>query len=473
MAKADVGLIGLAVMGQNLALNMASKGYTVAVWNRTAQRTERFVADKPHERIRPAYTLRDLVDLLDRPRRIMLMVQAGSAVDAILAELIPLLAPNDVVLDGGNSHFCDTIRRDAMLRGHGVHFIGAGISGGEEGALKGPSIMPGGDRTAWEIVSGLLTDIAAKVDDEPCCTYLGTDGAGHFVKMVHNGIEYANMQLIAEIYMLMKELLGLSASQMREVFQEWNRGELRSYLVEITAGILGVIDEHTGCPLIEMIADQAEQKGTGKWSIEAALDLGVPVPTMAEAVLARFISARKQERAAAAALLPGPESTRASGIDVNALGDALYVALICSYAQGFALMRQAAAQYRWDLDLGEVARIWRGGCIIRAGFLDRIREAYRQAPSLPNLLVDEYFRRRVSQRQTALRRTVVEATLRGLPVPGLASACAYYDSYRKEVLPANLIQAQRDFFGAHTYRRTDKDGVFHTDWKRAIGREES
>ncbi|MGI6082824.1 MAG: NADP-dependent phosphogluconate dehydrogenase [Limnochordia bacterium] len=466
MLKADVGLIGLAVMGQNLALNMASKGYTVAVYNRTATRTERFAAERPNEKIRPIYTIEELVGILDRPRKVMLMVQAGHAVDSVLEELIPLLSPGDLVLDGGNSFFGDTIRRHAMLRDHGIYLIGAGISGGEEGALNGPSIMPGGEPAGWKLVAGLLMDIAARVDDEPCCAYLGNDGVGHFVKMVHNGIEYANMQLIAETYMLMKELLGLSVDQMRDVFLEWNRGELQSYLVEITAAILGVRDEDSGRPLIEMIADEAEQKGTGKWSVQAALDLSVPVPTIAEAVLARFVSAQKQERVAAAALLAGPIANTAPGINVNALRDALYVAQICSYAQGFALMRQAAGEYGWRLDLADVARIWRGGCIIRAGFLDRIKEAYQNADSLPNLLVDGHFRREVSQRQTGLRQVTAEATLRGLPVPGLASACAYYDSYRKDVLPASLIQAQRDFFGAHTYRRIDKDGIFHTDWKR-------
>lgn len=474
MGKADVGLIGLAVMGQNLVLNMVDKGYAVAVYNRTATRTEQFVTTRSNERIHPAYTMEAFVQLLERPRKVILMVQAGTAVDAVLKELVPLLSPGDVVVDGGNSFYRDTIRRGARLREQGILFLGTGISGGEEGALRGPSIMPGGDRAGWDLMEELLLTIAAKVDGEPCCAYLGGDGVGHFVKMVHNGIEYADMQLIAEIYLVMKDMLGLSAHQMREVFIEWNREELQSYLVEITADILGVVDEETNQPLVELILDEAEEKGTGKWSAQEALFLGVPVPTMAEAVFARFISAKKQERVAAATLLPGPQpDTSLLDLSPDILRDALYVAKICAYAQGFALLQQAAIEHEWELDLGRVALIWRGGCIIRARFLERIKEAYRKDSSLPNLLLDEYFRRTISERQAGLRLVVAKAALHGLPVPGLSSACAYYDSYRTEVLPANLIQAQRDFFGAHTYRRIDKKGVFHTDWTEQLqgGRE--
>jgi 6-phosphogluconate dehydrogenase len=469
MAKADVGVIGLAVMGQNLVLNMLEKGYTVAVYNRTPTRTEHFVANTASERIRPAYTMEAFVQLLGRPRKVVLMVQAGMAVDAVLEELLPWLSPGDVIVDGGNSFFRDTVRRGETLRKQGILFLGTGISGGEEGALKGPSIMPGGDRAGWDLMAELLMAISAKVDGEPCCAYLGSDGVGHFVKMVHNGIEYADMQLIAETYQVTKDLLGLSATQMREVFSEWNRGELQSYLIEITAGILGVVDRETGQPLVELILDEAEQKGTGKWSAQEALNLGVAASTMAEAVFARFISAQKKERVAAAAILPGPQpDARSSDLTIDALHDALHMARICAYAQGFRLLQQAAAEHEWGLDLSDVALIWRGGCIIRARFLDRIKDAYQKDPSLPSLLLDAYFRQAVTKRQAGLRQVVAEATLHGLPVPGLSSACAYYDSYRKEVLPANLIQAQRDLFGAHTYRRTDKEGVFHTDWAEQL-----
>jgi 6-phosphogluconate dehydrogenase len=465
MGKADVGLIGLAVMGQNLVLNMVDKGYSVAVYNRTTARTEDFVARlQTKDRVFPAYSLEEFVALLDRPRKIMLMVKAGRAVDAVIEQLLPLLSPGDVVMDGGNSYFGDTIRRGEMLKERGLLFLGTGISGGEEGALKGPSIMPGGDRTGWELLSELLLAMSAKVDGEPCCAYLGSDGVGHFVKMVHNGIEYADMQLIAEAYLLLSRLLGLSAMEISEVFSEWNRGELQSYLVEITADILTMIDEESGRPLVELILDEAGQKGTGKWTAQEALNLGIPAPTIAEAVFSRFISAQKDERVVASTCLCGPQTQASTVLTTQDISDALYAAKICAYAQGFVLLRQAAVEYNWDLDLGRVALIWRGGCIIRAQFLTHINAAYGGDLSLPNLLVDEYFRQALAQRQIQWRQVVSEAALHGIPIAGMSSALAYYDSYRSSVLPANLLQAQRDYFGAHTYRRIDREGVFHTDW---------
>lgn len=467
MEQADIGLIGLAVMGQNLVLNMEGKGYTVAVYNRTVERTEEFVSGPAKGRkVVPARTLKDFVASLKKPRRVMVMVKAGPPVDAVIEELSPLLEPGDLIIDGGNSYFKDTIRRERELAEKGILFLGVGVSGGEEGALKGPSIMPGGPEQGWKLAGEILTAISAKVNGEPCCTYLGPDGVGHFVKMVHNGIEYADMQLIAEAYFLMDRMLGMEPAEMSEVFAEWNKGELQSYLIEITADILRRIDEETGRPLVDLILDEAGQKGTGKWTSEEALDLGVPAPTITEAVYARYISAIKAERREAAKRLPGPEQTRRAEKAelLEAIRQALYAAKICSYAQGFAILAKAAERYGWKPDMGAIAKIWRGGCIIRAQFLDRIKEAYDAEPGLPNLMLAPYFRDVLIRSQTGWRRVVSLAAEAGIPAPGFSSALAYYDSYRHERLPANLIQAQRDYFGAHTYQRVDREGIFHTKW---------
>jgi 6-phosphogluconate dehydrogenase len=476
--KADIGLIGLGVMGQNLVLNMARNGYRVAVYNRTPSVTQRFVEGPARgvENVVGAATIEELVGSLEPPRRIMLMVKAGPPVDAVIEQLDPYLGAGDIVIDGGNSHFQDTARRAAALERVGLHYLGVGVSGGEEGALWGPSIMPGGSAEAWKHVEPIFTAIAAKApSDEPCCAYLGPGGAGHFVKMVHNGIEYVDMQLISETYFIMRELLGMRADEMQVVFDDWNRGDLSSYLIEITARVLGKRDLHTGKPMVDVIADRAGQKGTGKWTAQEALNLGAAAPTMAEAVFARYLSAMKEERCAASAHLPGPESGdgcdecrsddagRREGLIVD-LRDALYAAKICAYAQGFELMKQASREYGWGLDLGSIALLWRGGCIIRAQFLERITEAYRRDPQLANMMLDPYFRNAVVSGQMAWRRVVARAAMHGIPVPALSSSLSYYDSYRRDSLPANLIQAQRDYFGAHTYERLDSLGSFHTEW---------
>lgn len=467
MPKADIGLIGLAVMGQNLVLNMANHGYKVAVFNRTTSVVDDFLAGPAGgKQIIGTYSLAELVDSLQAPRKIMLMVQAGQAVDAVLDQLIPLLAPGDVIVDGGNSYFKDTIRRTKMAEEKGLLYLGTGVSGGEEGALTGPSIMPGGSPKAWELVKDILMDIAAKVDGEPCCAYLGPDGAGHYVKMVHNGIEYADMQLIAEAYYLMKEVLGMSAAEMADVFAQWNEGDLKSYLIEITADILRYLDPDTGRPLVELILDSAEQKGTGKWTSAESLDLGVPLTIITEAVYARYLSAQKTERVAAAQILTGPAQKPSVDREqfLSQLEQALYAAKICAYAQGFALLREAARVYAWDLDFGRIALLWRGGCIIRAQFLNKINEAYHRNSKLANLLLDPYFSRTIDAAQESWRKVATTAVTGGIPVPAMSAALGYYDSYRQRRLPANLLQAQRDYFGAHTYRRIDREGVFHTEW---------
>ncbi|MBI5830956.1 MAG: NADP-dependent phosphogluconate dehydrogenase [Armatimonadetes bacterium] len=468
MSKADIGLIGLAVMGENLALNMESKGYCVAVFNRTTSVTEAFEAGRGagHNFVF-AKTLEDFVASLARPRRIISMVKAGAPVDAFQEMLIPLLEPGDILMDGGNSLFTDTQRRAKRAEEHGLLYIGTGVSGGEEGALKGPAIMPGGHREAYDAVGEILCRISAHVNGEPCCAYIGQDGAGHFVKMVHNGIEYGDMQLICEAYWLMRNLLGLSAAELHEVFAEWNEGELDSYLIEITRDIFAVVDEETGQPLVDLIMDTAGQKGTGKWTSQIALDLGVPAPTIAEAVFSRCLSAIKDERVAASAILAGPEKTTYDGDKaefIEAIRQSLYASKICSYAQGFAMMGEAAKEHGWDLKFGEIAKLFRGGCIIRARFLHRITEAYERDGELSNLLLDPFFRDVVAQAQSAWRHVIATATLLGVPVPAFSSALAYYDAYRSARLPANLLQAQRDYFGAHTYNRTDKPGTFHTEW---------
>ncbi|RME50498.1 MAG: NADP-dependent phosphogluconate dehydrogenase [Caldilineae bacterium] len=468
--QADIGLIGLAVMGQNLVLNLERNGYTVAVFNRTTSTMTRFVAEHPGKKLIPTETLEDFVASLQRPRRIMLMVKAGWPVDAFIEKLVPLLEPGDILMDGGNSFFQDTERRAKELEGTGILYMGVGVSGGEEGALWGPSIMPGGPQEAWEAVAPLLRAIAAKApeDGKPCVTYLGPGGAGHYVKMVHNGIEYGDMQLIAEAYDILRKVLGLSAAELAEVFETWNQGELDSYLIEITAKIFRKIDEETGQPLVDLVLDKAHQKGTGKWTSQNAMDVGAPIPTINSAVTGRIISSLKEERVRASAVLPGPETQPYDGDRqalIDAVRDALYASKISAYAQGMALLRMASEEYGYNLDLGEIASIWRAGCIIRARFLNRITEAFNRDAQLTNLLLDEAFRADVIRRLPGWRQVVQLAVAYGVPAPAFSASLAYYDSYRSAQLPANLIQAQRDFFGAHTYERVDKEGVFHTEWE--------
>jgi 6-phosphogluconate dehydrogenase len=464
----DIGLVGLAVMGENLALNIAGKGFRVAVYNRTVAKVDAFLAGKAKGAgLGGARSAAELAGLLSRPRKIILMVKAGQPVDDMIAEFLPYLAPGDIIIDGGNSFFQDSRRRYFALKERGIRFLGLGVSGGEEGALHGPSLMPGGDREAYDQLAPVLTRIAAQVADGPCCSYVGPDGAGHYVKMVHNGIEYADMQLICEAYYIMKQVLGLSAAELHAVFAAWNKGDLDSYLIEITSDIFARLDEVTGRPLVELVLDKAGQKGTGKWTSQSALDLGVPTPTITEAVFARCLSAYKDERLQAASLLPGPAAGFGGDTHafVTAIHDALYAAKICSYAQGFALLRAASAEYGWNLNYGDLALLWRGGCIIRARFLDSIKAAFAQAPGLPNLLLDPFFRSVLAKAQDNWRLVVTTCKALGLPVPAFSSSLDYYDGYRQAVLPANLLQAQRDYFGAHTYERVDRPGVFHSEWK--------
>jgi len=466
MGKCDLGLIGLAVMGENLVLNMEKHGYWVAVYNRTVEKVDRFLEGKAKgKNIVGTHTIEELVKALESPRKIMLMVKAGQPVDDFIGKLLPLLDPGDLIIDGGNSFFEDTIRRSSYLAEKDILYIGTGISGGEEGALKGPAIMPGGQLEAYRLVEPIFTKIAAQVDGIPCCSYIGPDGAGHYVKMTHNGIEYGDMQLISEAYNLMKNALGMNAEEMHQIFSQWNQGKLNSYLIEITADIFAQIDT-TGNPLVEMILDEAAQKGTGKWTSQSALDLGVSAPTIAEAVFARCISALKDERIQAAKVIKGPmRKYQGNKADLlEAIEEALYAAKICSYAQGFALMKEAGKEYGWDLNLGKISMIWRGGCVIRARFLQEINEAFTRDPNLTNLLLDPYFKEVVEGAQDKWRKVVITAIDLGIPVPAFSSALAYFDSYRTARLPANLIQAQRDYFGAHTYQRIDEDGVFHTEW---------
>jgi 6-phosphogluconate dehydrogenase len=468
MTKQQIGVIGLAVMGKNLALNIESRGYSVAVYNRSSDKTEEFLkTEAKGKNFVGVHSIEEFVNSLERPRKILLMVKAGAPTDATIDSLKPYLEKGDILIDGGNTFFQDTIRRNKELEATGIHFIGTGVSGGEEGALKGPSIMPGGQKEAYELVRPILEAISAKVEGDPCCTYIGPNGAGHYVKMVHNGIEYGDMQLISEAYFIMKHVLGLNAQELHEVFAEWNKGELDSYLIEITADIFTKIDEETGKPLVDVILDTAGQKGTGKWTSQSALDLGVPLPIITESVFARFISAMKEERVKASKLLKGPEVKAFEGDKeelIEAVRKALYMSKICSYAQGFAQMRAASEEYDWNLRYGDIAMIFRGGCIIRAQFLQKIKDAYDLNPNLTNLLLDPYFKEIVENYQSALRQVLAVAIERGIPVPAFSSALAYYDSYRTETLPANLLQAQRDYFGAHTYQRVDKEGIFHTEW---------
>jgi len=467
MSKYDIGLVGLAVMGQNLVLNMERNGYSVAVYNRTTERMREFVAERAQgKRILGCATLKELVGALDRPRRVMLMVQAGAPVDAVIAELQPLLAPGDLIIDGGNSFYQDTERRAVALAEASLNYIGTGVSGGEEGALWGPAIMPGGQPEAYRLVEPILTAIAAKAEGDPCVAYMGPRGAGHYVKMVHNGIEYGDMQLIAEAYDVMARGLGMPAAELAQVFGQWNQGELQSYLIEITSEILARVDDETGKPLVNLILDEAKQKGTGKWTSQDALDLGAPTHTINAAVESRIISAYKDERVAASQVLTGPAIKFEGDRDqmIEDVRDALYAAKICSYAQGMGLLRAASAEYDYDLDMGAIARIWRGGCIIRARFLNDIAAAFDHNPKLTNLMLDPFFRDEILARQGALRRVITTAITMGIPVHAFASSLAYFDAYRTKRLPANLTQGQRDYFGAHTYRRTDKEGVFHTEW---------
>jgi 6-phosphogluconate dehydrogenase len=466
MEKTDIGLTGLAVMGQNLVLNMERNRYRVAVHNRTTQTMHDFVAAHPDKNIIGCETIEEFVAAIERPRKIIMLVKAGKPVDAVIGQLKPLLEPGDLLIDGGNSFFKDTERRNEALKADGILYIGTGVSGGEEGALWGPSIMPGGQPEAWEIIRPIFEAITAKMDGEHCVCYIGPGGSGHYVKMIHNGIEYGDMQLIAEAYDILHRGLGLSNAELHDVFAEWNQGELESYLIEITADIFTKSDPETGQEVVDLILDEAQQKGTGKWTSQNSLDLGVPTPTINAAVESRIISAYKAERVAASKILTGPEPTINADpqMVIGWVRDALYAAKICSYAQGFALMRQASKEYEYNLSYGEIARIWRGGCIIRAGFLNEIREAFIRNPNLPNLMMDPEFSRLMNTHQTALRKVVTLAAESGIPALAFSAALAYFDAYRTARLPANLTQAQRDYFGAHTYRRTDKEGNFHTQW---------
>jgi 6-phosphogluconate dehydrogenase len=473
MSKQQIGVVGMAVMGKNLALNIESRGYSVSVFNRSGSKTEQVIAENPEKKLVPTYTIEEFVESLEKPRKIMMMVKAGEATDKTIQSLLPHLDKGDILIDGGNTFYKDTIRRSKELENSGINFIGTGVSGGEEGALKGPSIMPGGQRDAYDLVAPILEQISAKAPDgEPCVAYIGKGGAGHFVKMVHNGIEYGDMQLIAEAYDIMHKYLGMSVEEIAAVFIEWNKGELDSFLIDITADILTKYDPETGKPMVEIILDRAGNKGTGKWTSQSALDLGVPLPLITESVFARYISALKTERVAASKILTAPAVTANEGLDkaafVESIRKALYFSKIMSYAQGFAQMRVASEENDWDLNYGEIAKIWRAGCIIRAQFLQNITDAYGKNPELQNLLLDDYFVEITKQYQGAVREVVATAVVTGVPVPTFSSAVAYFDSYRSAVLPANIIQAQRDYFGAHTYERTDKAGSYHFEWDKEV-----
>ncbi|MFS0871558.1 NADP-dependent phosphogluconate dehydrogenase [Paenibacillus xylanilyticus] len=467
MAKQQIGVIGLAVMGKNLALNIESRGFTVSVFNRSPEKTNDLLKEAEGKNLTGTFSIEEFVASLESPRKILIMVQAGKATDATIEQLLPHLDEGDIIIDGGNAYFPDTQRRSKELEDKGIRFIGTGVSGGEEGALKGPSIMPGGQESAYKLVEPILTAISAKVGDDPCCTYIGPDGAGHYVKMVHNGIEYGDMQLIGEAYHLLKSVLNVSVEELHEIFTEWNQGELDSYLIEITADIFSKYDPETGKPMVDVILDAAGQKGTGKWTSQSALDLGVPLSMITESVFSRFLSAMKDERVAASKILNGPKAEAFSGDKkafIESVRKALFASKIVSYAQGFAQMRAASDEYGWDLKYGNIAMIFRGGCIIRSQFLQNIKEAYDKDAELKNLLLDPYFQNIVESYQDAWREVVAAAVQQGIPVPGFSSALSYYDSYRTERLPANLLQAQRDYFGAHTFKRVDKEGSFHHNW---------
>jgi 6-phosphogluconate dehydrogenase len=466
--QAKIGVTGLAVMGRNLSRNFARHGYTVAVHNRSYAKTESLIKDHGDDgAFVPSESMADFVASLAKPRKIVILVKAGGPTDAVINELVPLLDEGDIVIDAGNAHFPDTIRREAELKAHGLHFVGSGVSGGEEGALNGPSIMPGGSPESYRVLGPILEAISAKVDGVPCCTYIGANGAGHFVKMVHNGIEYADMQLIAEAYDLLRQGLNASAAEIGQIFAEWNKGDLESFLIEISADVLAHVDAATGKAFVDVVLDQAEQKGTGRWTVQIALDLGVPITGIAEATFARALSGSAPQRAAARGVLPAHTGAwdipdRAAFIEDVRL--ALYASKVVAYSQGFDQIAAASAEFGWDIDRGAMARIWRGGCIIRARFLNRITEAYERDANLPLLLADEYFAGAVGNGVAAWRRVVAAAATSGVPTPAFSSSLAYYDGVRADRLPAALIQAQRDFFGAHTYRRVDREGTFHTEW---------
>lgn len=466
-ASAQIGVTGLAVMGSNIARNFARNGYTVALHNRSVGKTDALLEAHGHEGdfVRTE-TIEEFVAALEKPRRVLIMVKAGEATDAVIEELAAAMEPGDIIIDGGNALYTDTIRREAAMQARGLNFVGAGISGGEEGALNGPAIMPGGPKESYESLGPMLEKIAAQVDGTPCCTHIGPDGSGHFVKMVHNGIEYADMQLIGEAYHLFREALGFDAGQIAEVFTQWNSGDLESYLVEITAEVLKQVDAETGKPLVDVIVDAAEQKGTGRWTVKSALDLGIPVTGIAEAVFARALSGSRAQRRAAQGLAAGTLADKPADAAqfTEDIRRALYASKIVAYAQGFDQIAAGSAEYGWDLRPGDLATIWRGGCIIRARFLNRIKEAYEQNPELPSLILAPYFREAIEQAIDGWRRVVATATLLGIPVPAFASSLSYYDAVRAERLPAALTQAQRDFFGAHTYERVDAEGKFHTLW---------
>ncbi|WP_327151464.1 NADP-dependent phosphogluconate dehydrogenase [Nocardia sp. NBC_01329] len=466
-ARAQIGVTGLAVMGSNIARNFAKHGYTVALHNRSVAKTDALLAAHSDDGdfVRTE-TISEFVGALEKPRRVLIMVKAGDATDAVISELADAMETGDIIIDGGNALYTDTIRREAALRGRGLNFVGAGISGGEEGALNGPSIMPGGPAESYESLGPLLESIAAQVDGTPCCTHIGPDGSGHFVKMVHNGIEYADMQLIGEAYHLFRAALDLDPKQIADIFTQWNSGDLESYLVEITAEVLNQVDAKTGRPLVDVIVDAAEQKGTGRWTVKSALDLGVPVTGIAEAVFARALSGSRGQRAAAEGLAAGRLAAKPTDIAqfTEDIRQALYASKVVAYAQGFDQIAAGSAEYDWNLHPGDLATIWRGGCIIRARFLNRIKEAYENDPALPSLILAPYFREAIETAIDSWRRVVATATLLGIPVPAFASSLSYYDALRAERLPAALTQAQRDFFGAHTYERVDAEGKFHTLW---------
>ncbi|WP_263706083.1 NADP-dependent phosphogluconate dehydrogenase [Shouchella tritolerans] len=467
MAKQNIGVVGVGVMGRSLALNFESKGFSVSLYDVSEERIKEILDHNKGKRLVGTFSLEEFVHSLEKPRKIMLMVQAGQITDQVIDSLIPLLDKKDILIDGGNTYYTDTIRRSQTAAEHGIHFIGTGVSGGEEGALKGPSIMPGGQKEAYELVKPMFEKIAAQVNGEPCTTYIGPNGAGHYVKMVHNGIEYGDMQLICEAYSLLVNVLGLNAEELHSVFKEWNEGELDSYLIEITADIFTKVDEETGKSMVDVILDTAGQKGTGKWTSKSSLDLGVPLPVITESVFARFLSAMKEERVKASQILSGPEKKPFTGDKqalIERIRQALYFSKVLSYAQGFSQLKSMSLEMNWNLQYGEIAKIFRGGCIIRAAFLQNITDAFERDASLDNLLLDPYFENISRKYQQALREVVALAVEYGIPVPGFSSAISYYDSYRSERLPANLLQAQRDYFGAHTYQRIDKEGVFHTNW---------
>ena len=466
MSKQNIGMIGLGVMGKNLALNIENHGFTVTVYDPWTDRVDDFINGLQGEKIIGAKSIEEFVSSLETPRRIMMMIKDGKPVDDMIASLKPHLDKGDILIEGGNSFFKDTVRRNRELEAEGFRYIGSGVSGGEEGARNGPALMPGGQPDAYELIAPIFNAIAAKVNGEPCSTYIGADGAGHYVKMVHNGIEYGDMQLITEAYFLLKEILGLTAAELHEVFSDWNKGELDSYLIEITADIFTKKDLDTGKPVVDIIKDAAGQKGTGKWTSQNALDLGVAAPTIAEAVFARCMSALKPERVAASSQIQGPAMTFTGDRTafIEAVRKALYASKICSYAQGFSLMQTASGEYGWDLKLGNIAMIFRGGCIIRAQFLHQIKDAFAADPNLKNLMLAPYFKNTLEQYQGAWREVVATAAINGVAVPAFSSALSYFDSYRTATLPANLLQAQRDYFGAHTYQRVDQEGTFHTQW---------